>query len=318
MMFSSGKFLKVSNAMVSVSKNGTFFPFHHLPVLIQWKIFRQYIPFLYKAFVLYHMPEFSKLLENPQSWIKPSFFECFSLLCSLQKGIYIYLENFAKKAYYVSMNQTEITFAMCGLDTYPSEYKVCATSSRYPINPFESGYITKMTLSAFHKFLTTFLSNYTLSREHVVKVYEFRGFCFVNYSTNKVHWNNGKVYDIIDHLCIIRLDEYKWYHIVLKDNYRIELRVNPINVFGEEYKNCVALETKILTPISLETFLLFKEKQVYNFRIICEINFQFVIDNEINLDFYAFHPRMCFDYLDAALMDCLEGLKDVFDEHNIV
>lgn len=314
-MASCGKVLESSN--VCHFTKVTFFPFHRLPILVQWKIFRQYIPILYKAFIFYHITDFAKLLEYPQSWTKPSkgFFECFSLLCSLQKGVYVHFKNFAKKAYYVTMDQTQITFTLCSLDQTSSEYKVCAVSSECPINPFNSGLTMKVTLSIFHKFLMTFLSNYTLSRDHVIKIYEFCGFFFVNYSTNKMCWINGKMYDIVDSLCIVRLGTCRWYHIILKDNYRIEVRVNPMNPFQKEHEY-YAMITKILTPISLETFLIFNGKQVYNYRNICEMKFQFLTDDDIMLHVHAFNPRMCLEYFDANIMDCLKCVKNVFNQCN--
>lgn len=308
---------ETTNSKTVASEKETFSLFHHLPVLLQWKIFREYIPLLYKAFVLYRMPKFCRLLEQPESWMKPSLFECFSLLCFLQKGIYIYLENFAKKAFYVSMDQTKITFTLCGLDATPTTYKQCAVSSECPINPLDPGCVMKVTLSNFQKFLKSFLTYYISSRDQVIKVYQFHGLFFVNYSTHKVCWIDGKVYNVINRLCTIRFGPYKWYHIFLKDNYEIELKINPVHIFGEKNENCFTLNTEILTPTSLETLLLRNENQACHSRTICKITFEFMTEDSLISDVYAFNPKMCLEYLDATLMDCLD-LKYVFDKYNIV
>lgn len=301
------------------SINMASFPFHNLPVFVQWKILKQYIPILCKAFVLQDIPEFSNLLQYPQSWTKPSkiFFDFFSLLCSLKKGMYINLDNFSKKAYYVSMDQREVTFTLCCLDQTLFDYKVCAISSECPINPFKSPLRFPMDLFLFQKFLKIFLDNYTLSVDNEIKVYEFRDFFFVNYSTNKVCWTNGKIYDITDRVGIIKISELRGYQIILKDNYMIELRVIELrDPFRNKHYG--TLKTKILTPMSLETFLLSEKEKIYTFRVICEIDFHFMADDLVKLNVKMDNPRMCLDYLDENLLDSLPCIKDVFKMFNII
>lgn len=293
------------------------FPFHHLPILVQWKILKQYIPILCKAFVLYEMPEFSNLLEYHQSWAKPSklFFEFFSILCSLRKGIYLHSENVSKKAYYVSMDQRTITFTLCGLCRSDYYYKMfAAISSDCPRNPFTSKLNIPITLPIFKKFLTTFLKNYTLSKDNGVKFYEYRGFFFINYSMNKVCWNDGKFYDIVDGACIVKLNQFKGYKIILKDNYYIELRYNPRNPFRFHKELFSTCKSEILTPISYPIY----EGKVSPMSNICEINFQFMADDHVMLNIMAFNPRLCLEYLDVNLLDCLECIKDVCNKYNVV
>lgn len=315
-MTSYEKDFESSNDIISRSIEIASFSFHNLPLLVQWKILRQYIPILCKAFVLHKIPEFSKLLSYEQSWMKPS--EIFSILCSLKNGLYINLENFSRKAYYVSLDQRKITFTLCCLDKSVIDYKVCAISSECPINPFTSKSMIPITLPIFKKFLVTFLNNYTFSVNNVVKVYEFQGYFFVNYSTNKVCWNNGNFYDIANGLCNVRLSKFKWYQIILKDNYFIELRINSINHFCFENDKCGTLKTENLAPISLETYLLSKEKRVYEHKSICQINFHFITDDHVMLNVKADNPRMCLEYLNANLLDCLDCIKAIFNKYNIV
>lgn len=319
-MASCKKNFESSNDVIPRSTEILSFPFHYLPVLVQWKILKQYIPILCKAFVLQEMPEFSKLLEYHQSWTKPSkiFFEFFSILCSLKKGIYLNLENVSKKAYYISMDQRKITFTLCGLDLNLIKYKMFTVTPDSPRNPFTSKLNIPITLSILEKFLTTFLKNYTLSIDNVVKFYEFRGDLFINYSMNKVCWNNGNFYDIIDGSCVVKLNKFIGYQIILKDNYLIEVRHNPLNPFSFDIGDFSTCETEILTPISLETYLLSKGKQVYTTRIICDIHFQFMADDHVMLNVKADNPWLCLKYLDANLLDCLECIKDVFNKYNIV
>lgn len=313
-MTSCEKVFESSNGIISRSKENPSFSFHNLPVLIQWKILRQYIPILCKAFVLHNMPEFSNLLEYHQTWTKSVFSNFFPILCALKEGLYINLEIFSRKAYYVSMDQSKITFTLCCLDKTLLEYE----GSECPINPFTSKLMIPITLPILQKFLMTFLNNYTFSLNNVVKVYEFRGYFFVNYSTKKVCWNNGNFYDIVDRLCIVKLSKFRWYQIILKDNYFIELRINPMNPFRSEKVNYGTLKTENLAPISLETYLLFKEKRVYKHKSVCEINFQFITDDHVMLNVKADKPRMCLEYLDANLLDCLECIKSIFKKYNIV
>lgn len=294
------------------SINEANFPFQNLPVLVQWKILRQYIPILCKAFVLQDMPEFSNLLKDYQSWTKPSkkFFNFFSLLCSLKKGLYINSDIFSKKAYYVSMDQKNITFTLCRLDYTLFDYEECAISSKYPLNPFKRSWSFSINLSRFQRFLKIFLNNYdVLSIDNAIKVYKFRRHFFINYLTNKVHWFNGKVYDIVNRMCFINICKLKVYQIILKDNYMIILRIfELVDIYSDENDD-VIWKDEILEPIFTEKSLLSKKQQINSFRPICKIKFHFKRNNRVKLTVKTDNLKMCLDYLDETLLDCLSEIK---------
>lgn len=301
----------LESSIVPHSINMASFPFQNLPVLVQWKILKQYIPLLCKAFVLQDMPEFSNLLQDYQSWTKPSktFFNFFSRLCSLKKGLYINLDNFSKKAYYVSMDQKKITFTLCRLDYTLFDYKEGTLSSDYPLYPFKPPRLLSIHLSKFQRFLKIFLNNYdALPIDNAIKVYKFRRHFFINYLTNKVHWFNGKIYDIVNRMCFINICKLKIYQIILKDNYMIKLRIfELVDIFSDE--NDVIWKDEILRPISLEKFPLSDKEQLDLFRPICKINFHFKTNDCVKLTVQTDNLKMCFDYLDETLLDCLPEIK---------
>lgn len=47
-------------------------------------------------------------------------------------------------------------------------------------------------------------------------------------------------------------------------------------------------------------------------RKICEINFQFIADDHVMLNVMASNPRLCLEYFDANLLDCLECIKKMY------
>lgn len=262
------------------------FPFHNLPVLVQCKILRQYVPFLCKTFVLSHLPEFSELLDYRYSWLylSETFINLSRILRSLDTGIYWNLEQDASTGYYVSVDAEKITFTLCGINEdslYDFVY--------YVFYPF---YRERMCISVqtWQNFLTIFLNKYSPTNR--VCVYETNkgDYFYINYFNKKVYWSK-KIYAIKDKKCIIKHSLEETFIIKLKDNDIIQFihhKVQPPEICpNQPFKRT----EQDLEPISLESYILDPQnKRVYNKRKILEMNFQ-IVEDHISLHTFCSSPR---------------------------
>lgn len=246
------------------------FPFQNLPILVQCKILRQYIPFFCKTFVLSHLPEFSKLLNDRYSWLNLSetSINLSRILQHLSTGMYWNLEQGI--GYYVFIDSENISFTLYSLQKDSLYHFVFAIF--YPL------YNEEMSISfqTMQDFLMLFLNKYfTFKRQVYIYKLNQGDYVYINYLNKKVYWNN-KVYTIKDKKCIIELDLLEKCIINLKDD-RVEVIYQNAN-FEQP--------TKEIEPQTLESFIFNShEKQVYNCNKILEMNFRLLEDHmHLNLN----------------------------------
>lgn len=245
------------------------FPFHNLPMLVQSKILRQYVPFFCKTFVLSRIPEFTELLDDQHSWLNSSksFIRISQILRSLETGLYWNFEQF-NTGYYVSIDEDNINFTLCTL----SDDSLCDFFN-FAYYPFlkENNCISAET---FQNFLSLFISKYyTTNGVCVYKTNKGKVF-YINYIKKTVHWNK-LIFPIKDSKCIINHSLAETFIIKLKDNDIIQL----IHHNKQPCEHLTRTEQE-LEPASLESCILNPQnKRVYNRRKLLDMNFQIVEDH---------------------------------------
>lgn len=245
------------------------FPFLKLPMLVQSKILRQYVPFFCKTFVLSRISEFTELLDDRHSWLNSSksFIQISQILRSLETGLYWNFEQF-NTGYYVSINEDNINFTLCTLSD-----ESLGDFLNFAYFPFlrENNCISAKT---FQNFLSLFISKYyTTNRVRAYKTNKGKDF-YINYIKKTVHWNKS-IFPIKDNKCIINHSLAETFIIKLKENDVIEL----IHHNKQPFEHLTRTEQE-LEPASLESCILNPHnKRVYNRRKLLDINFQIVEDH---------------------------------------
>lgn len=249
-------FLGFSNhplAMTSSEDATAGFPFFRLPVLVQWKILRQYVPILVKIHVLEKIPEFTNLLEDRSSWtdVFDELAESISILRSLREGLYVpSSENIPEHGYYVSWSDSgnSVTFTLC-----------CISSRVYQLFPFKVhrfGVSTRA--SNLRDFLKRFLEEYCPLERKKIIAYQFNNYhdFFIDPLTDSLMWC-GRIRPIKNNKLTIGngkiTSDWRNHQIFLKKDYTVELHL---------YR-----EKCTLKPKSLESHLLNDDE--YNFHNRC-------------------------------------------------
>lgn len=284
------------------------FPFHNLPILVQCKILRQYVPFLCKTFVLSRVPEFTELLDCRYSWLylSETFINLSRSLRSLDTGIYWNLEQDASTGYYLSIDSEKITFTLCGIKE-ESLYDFV----HYVFYPF---YKERMCISVqtFQNFLTIFLNKYSTTNR--VCVYETNkgDYFYINYFNKKVYWNK-KIYSVKDKKCIITHSLQETFIINLKHNDIVQLIHHTVDPSQPLKRTEQELE-----PISLESYILDpQDKRVYNRRKILEMNFRIVEDHiSLNMNLRAIYTFCSSHRRRKLTSNSLTRLRNKFAELN--
>lgn len=279
------------------------FPFHHLPVLVQYKILRQYVPFLCKTFVLSRLSEFTELLECQSSWLNLSETTLFHILRSLEPTLYWNLENGAETGYYVSINSENITFTLCSI----YERALCNFVYTYIYKlPCDNG-IMCISLQTMQKFLAAFFNKFSITNR--IQIYKISPghYFYINYYTKRVHWDR-RIYTLQNKKCIVKKSLTETFIIILKHNDIIQLIHHTIPPGRPDLFERTEQELK---PISLESYIVHgEEKRVYKKREILKINFRFKKD----------HISLCthyhFDYYAFARKKLRRRGKEGFDELN--
>lgn len=236
--------------------------FFRLPVLVQNKIMRQYIPTLCKVSTLYEIPEFLDLFGFDESWLNPSetFFEFFKSVRSLKPGLYLCNEEQWFHAFYVSMDQEKISF------------KICCLNVDDPVSDISNGKTTNhfyKSLSEITDFFTTFLKKYVLYDEKIMSVYKLKPneYFFVNHSTDEFRWIDGSKRTFKKSFCGSLL----WAHFDHLSLGLIKNRFMHIRCKNFQSNYCMCEQKMIvLHPKSINQ-LLKREKQtldVFEFRIV--------------------------------------------------
>lgn len=251
------------------------FPFHCLPVLVKFKILRQYIPFSFKTFVLSCVPEFCELLDCQSSWPNPSenFITLYRILRSLKPGLYWNLEQDANAGYYVSIDAKRIHFTLCSININAvNDFFDCNFSSEL----FENNSMC-ISLKTMQNFLTLFLKKYSTTNEIQVYKSNMGHHFYINFFTKKLHWGK-KVYSIKNKKCVIRHSLTKTFIINLKQNDIIQL-IHHNMERNSQYTSFNRRKEKI-EPLSLKAYILrLQEKTVSNQRIIIKIGFEIMEDH---------------------------------------
>lgn len=114
-----------------------------------------------------------------------------------------------------------------------------------------------------------------------------------------VLWNNGKLYNIKDNKCYVILSQCQSYWIILNDNSTIELLHN-CSICSCNCRRFLA-KKKEHVPISLETFLLIKnKKRNYEERKLYDFPFWIIEDGYISLDMNIVNIQACSEYIETV------------------
>lgn len=299
----------LATTLFSNDEEKSSFPFHDLPLLVQLKILREYVPVLTKIYVLGKLPEFSDLLRCRSSWWDTS--ETFSRLVPLfrllRRGFYVISKDLPDHGYYVSIEwENTISLTLCGISRMVWHFPIdpgilrCSTASVPPSNLYE--------------FLTLFLKHYILAPP--VLAYRYRGLrtFFVNRSANAVMWDDCETYTFDQNECVInpKYDYFGSIRFTLNDNDRVKLRFEK-SVTKNLQEKCkpISLESCILDDFS---FL----KSVYEddwdnpvpFRSrICEFRFKFEKKDRISVCLKFRNLHACWYYRNEDLFNAIS--KDI-------
>lgn len=179
--------------------------FFHLPLLLQWKILRQYVPFSDKVTILNNMAEFTEYLLNPDNvcWLRASndLYQLLPTLSGLSPGFYVETEKtFPFYGYYVDMNRENcVSFTCCkcffSFEAFSIPMKATVRLFQEPID-------------SLRNFIHFFLSRCALAKHLPIRVYQYRRSRFmVNRARRKLVLENGCVYDILSNgECFIKDD----------------------------------------------------------------------------------------------------------------
>lgn len=211
--------------------------FSNLPVLVQSKILRQYVPVLYKASTLSEIPQFSWALDNCQSWLNPSetFFEFFESVLSLKPGLYLCDEERWSHAFQVSIDQQKIKFAICCLDI-----NLYDTMSHAKEAPRE----VSVSLKQAAEFFNAFSKKYVHEKKISLYKLKHHGYFFVNHSTNVLRWIDGTVYRLP---CYVDMFYPKHLRFELLEDRTV--RIECLNSWEENLCQCENVIT-YLKPVS--------------------------------------------------------------------
>lgn len=164
------------------------FQFFDLPVLVQEKILRQYVPVLTKIDTLSQIPHFSDLLRCRSSWLNVSdeFAQLIPILRLIQEGMYVLeADDLPKHGYYVSKGTSgnTITFTLFCINKKilrPNAHKLWETNVSTPVADLIS-------------FLIFFSNHYCLAAKKSILAYQTRtnNFIYVNSSGTVAWWPDG-------------------------------------------------------------------------------------------------------------------------------
>lgn len=235
------------------------FPFFELPLLVRWKILRQYVPVLAKIHVLGRMPEFENLLEDRSSWldISDEFAGLIPVLRSLRVGLYVLSgEDVPGHGYYVSrkISEDKITFTLCCM-RYRTDRK-CTNVHRFGVSA-KASYL--------RDFLERFLQEYRPLERDAIFVYRTdcgSDLVFVNPLAEKL-MVNGRIYPIKNNECVVPL--FHRFGIPCSTGHYSFKKNNVMEAYTDIwYPRRVRAEKEIIQPVSLESHLLNDDYEYYS------------------------------------------------------
>lgn len=164
------------------------FQFFDLPLLVQEKILRQYVPVFPKIHTLSLIPHFSDLLHCRSSWLNVSdeFAQLIPILRLIQEGMYVLeVDDLPNHGYYVSKGTSgnTITFTLFCINKTilrPNAHKLWEMNFSTPV-------------ANLINFLNFFSNHYYLANKKSILAYQTRtnNFIYVNSSGTVVWWPNG-------------------------------------------------------------------------------------------------------------------------------
>lgn len=298
----------MTNVQEHGSSKESVFPFHHLPVLIQWKILRQYTPALCKTTVLSRLSEFSELLDCPQSWLSEKFSEVSRLFSSLEPGFYWSLENGSNTGYYVSINSEKITFKLCYIiENEDYNYINSVFDSRFNSssdqNTFKCCFQSCISLQTMQKFLTKFFNKNTLAMSEMIRIYQVKypRYFFLNRVTNVLCWDDGKYYKMENNKCVVKESPRKTYVFILKEYDIIECSL---------VSHSFVIDKREIEPQSLKSYLLDRNFSDVERDYLCDLDFKIIDENHIS--FTKTVDDLLFEFLPKK--DILKKLSTIFEE----
>lgn len=282
------------------------FPFHDLPLVVQWKILREYVPPLVKIYVLGDLPEFADLVSCRSSWWDTS--EVFSRLVplfrSLRQGLYVIAKDLPDHGYYVSIEwENTLSLTLC-----------CISRSvwQFPIDPGILRYITVSPSNNLYAFLTLFLKHYTfVEHKPPILAYRYRGSrtFFVNRPANTVMWDDGETYILTENKCVIKpkYDYFRLVRFTLKDDDRVKLKFCGMRETCKpmSLKSCILNDFNYLKSVYQDDW----DNQVPFRSRVCEFRFKFEEKDRISVCVKFRNPHACWFYTNEDLFNAIN--KDI-------
>lgn len=284
------------------------FPFFDLPVWIQEKILRQYVPVLTKMYTLGQIPRFSKLLQSRFSWLSEEFVQWIPIFRSIQDGIYVLDNDLPDHGFYVSTSP--LTFTLFCIGDRMSTYTFRSLWRFSHLTP----------LFNLITFLNMFLERYCTVAQKTVLAYPFyKDFIYVNPSASVAMWTSyeKKIKKLNHNECILMsLSEVPWnrpYGTVFK---------------MEEDKSANLIDGKTIKTLqstSLESSILNNDWDVYNqsrqycpdswkggliplSRKVCKL--EIVLKEHIVVHVSTADPSQCLEFINENCLNMLNALSE--------
>ena len=280
--------------------------FFKLPLLVQSKILREYVPVFQKVFTLSLIPEFEDLLRSKHFWLNSSkeLFNFYDLLRSFKPGLYICFEEaWLEQGCIVSITDTTILFEFCC-------FHKCKSNPLKPdFDKFSNVWVChfKESLLKTTAFLTTFLKYYIYFDEKNLNIYKFyRNYIFVNRLTNNLYWLDGSIHRLKNNGCIISDKIHPDHFFVLVDNDVMYIECIAMCERLPSFR-CLCSETcRYFEPIKIEPFSIDPKKNKFEFQMVD--NNEYVLLNILMLN------DVCLSFKPELFENSFRGVLSLWEE----
>lgn len=294
------------------------FPFFELPVVVQWKILREYLPILTKARALGRLPEFSRLLHARSSWtnVSEEFSQIVPILSTLREGLYVPSnEDLPDMGYYVTMGASGLTFSMC-----------CIGYVMFRMHYREFYQFSVLTAASnLRDFLKCFLKRYQPVEKNPILVYRINNgqIFFIDPTANVVMWADDSRHKIKHNECTIAEPFFNFFsfsvtngiHFILENKNWVSLQYCDRKLLIEP----TLLESRVLyvDDVELDLQIFTKEEGLLTIgRKLCQFEISLEGRKEISVHVSTPSPGLCRWCNDHELFNILSKSIVFPDEWN--
>ena len=254
------------------------FPFFNLPILLQWKILRQYVSLTEKIHVLSTIPEFSNLLESQESWpsLSKEKLEFLEWMRLLKPGLYFDPEIPDYKIQ-ISFNEINLTLSICYL------------SHRYGMIKQQQQLCRTRSFSQVLQFLTQLKNRLSLASNIISYYNKILGVIIIDHNLN-VLYRYGEIHQLENNECILEFeptlektdsfqDENYFLKVVLYPEFKLKSLNNKVIIEHVKY------------PCIKYTFLPIDEFKEYKNDNHIKTCITFIANNEVKIQIQDYFGR---------------------------